>query len=241
MPRFKLLSLSFLLFAGLGLSSCGDSPYYGPGTGSSQLPRLNSSFVYDYEQTIIPVKKEDEDTTYRYEMTAKISRDQVDSRGLTGCIDVNLYDANGIDVGVMMYRLGIDEYGDVNLIQPQLTDRWTRLPVTSKADLAGPDTVVGVPNQFYQEIRQKSTYLGNERLTVGSEELLCEKIQWERWIKETDEFAGHGTLYEKWTYWYSRELGFFVQRESFIDSDRMHSIRWKYSTREKLKSYNVVK
>lgn len=237
MPKTKLL-LSLLL---LGLSSCGDSGIYGTTGRSLQLPRQNSSFVYDYEQKIIPVKKEDEDTTYSFELTAKISRDQVNAPGLEGCIDVNMYDMNGIDIGTMMYRIGIDDLGDVNYIQPQFTDRWTRLPVTSKSSIGGPDTVIGQPNQFYQEIRQESTYLGSEKLTVGNEQLDCQKIQWEQWIKESDEYGGSGGRYERWTYWYSHVLGFFVQRESFIDSDRMHSIRWKYSTKEKLKSYNVVK
>jgi hypothetical protein len=231
----------FLLILLAGLASCGDSGIYGTTGSSSQLPRLNSTFVYDHEQTIIPVKKEDEDTTYRYEMTAKINRDEVQVPGLEGCVDVNIYDANGIDVGTMMYRIGLDGSGDINYIQPQFTNRWTKLPISTKQSITGPDTVIGQPNQFYQEIRQKTTYLGTESVAVGSEQLDCEKVQWERWIKEMDEYGGSGTLYEKWTYWYSKELGFFVQRESFIDSKRMHAIRWKYSTKEKLKSYNVVK
>lgn len=233
MPQIKL----FILLLLLGLASCSDSGIYGTTGRSSQLPRLNSSFVYDYEQTIIPVKKEDEDTTYSYEVTAKIKRDEITIPGLYGCIDVNIYDANGIDVGTMMYRIGYDEFGDLNYIQPQFTNRWTKLPVSSRTSIAGPDTVIGLPNQFYQELRQKSTYLGREDLLVGQEKLSCEKIEWEQWIKESDEYGGSGARYEKWTYWYSRELGFFVQRESFVDSDRMHSIRWKYSTKEKLKSY----
>jgi hypothetical protein len=237
MPQTKL----FLLFLLLGLASCGESGIYGTGGRSSQLPRLNSSFVYDYEQTIIPVKPQDEDTTYRFDVTAKISRDQVTSGQLEGCIDVNMFDMNGIDMGIMMYRLGIDEYGDINYIQPQFTDRWTRLPITSRTSIAGPDTVIGQPNQFYQEIRQKTTYLGMEIVAVGTEQLSCEKIQWEQWIKESDEYGGMGMNYEKWTYWYSRDLGFFAQRESYVDNQRMHSIRWKYTTKEKLKSYNVVK
>lgn len=238
MAQIKLI----LLFLLLGLASCGDSGIYGTTTrGSSQLPRLYSTFIYDYEQTILSVKQEDRDTTYSFEMTARVLRDEITTRGLEGCIDVNMYDMNGIDIGTMMYRLGIDELGDVNLIQPQFTNEWTRLPVTSRMSIAGPDSVIGQPDRLYREIRQRSTYLGTENVTVGTEQLLCDMIQWERWIKEQDEFSGSGNLYEKWTYWYSKELGFFAQRESFIDSDRMHSIRWKYSTKEKLKSYNVVK
>jgi hypothetical protein len=237
MLRKSAISLLFTLL----LAACGDAGLTGSLGSSQVVPRVNSTFIYDYEQTIIPVKPEDEDTTYRFEMTAKVVRDQVLAPGLENCIDVNMYDMRGIDVGTMMYRIAHDQDGDVRIIQPQFTNEWVKLPTLSHSDIIGPDSTSGDPRTLWREYRQKSSYLGMKNVVVGNETFECEKIRREKWTTEADQYSTRfGNCHETWTYWYSRELGFFVQRESFIDSDKLHSIRWKYSTREKLKSYNIV-
>ena len=240
LPMLKRRSSLLILFLALG--GCGDSAVSGPPVSGIPIPKANSTFIYDWEQTITPVKPEDVAETYRLEMTAKVTRDGRRAGEFENCIDVNMYDVNGIDVGTMMYRLAIDGYGDVNYIQPQFTNKWVRLPFMSKAEQLGPDTTFGSPTEFYREVRQLSTYLGSEKITVGEEVMDCDKVQWEKWVNERDPYTnGKGSSYEKWTFWYSRELGFFVQRESVIDNKKMHSVPWKYTTREKLKSYSIVK
>lgn len=204
------------------------------------VPSVSSSFVYDYEQKIIPVKNEDVDTTYKFELTAKIDQHQASVNGSNDVISIRLYDAEGFDMPHLWHKLSFDGDGNVHYNEPYFSTAWTKLAFNTHESVMGPDTTIGDHSDYYQEIQQKTTYLGTEQLTVGNEVLECEKIEWTRSLKETDSYTTTmGTQQERHVFWFAKKLGFFAARESEFTSFRLHKPKWKYTTKEKLKRYTL--
>jgi hypothetical protein len=234
--NIKLFSIA--AFASVLLSSC-DSPIsFGSTEPGIRIPGVNSEFVYDYEQHIIPVKKEDTDTTYRFELTAKVDQGDMSSMGELSFI--RLYDETGTDMPHLRYRIARDEYGDIHYNQPYFSEQYTRLAFMSRESVDGPNFTVGDPSDYYQKLHQSTKYIGTEIITIGSEALECEVIEWTRSLTETDNITpGQGVHIETQKLWYAPSIGFFVKRTSDVTSSRLRKPKWKYTTTEVLKRYSI--
>lgn len=229
-----------LLVIALGILSCESGMDNGPVRPDIVVPSTSSTFVYDYEQRIIPVKPEDDDTTYRFELTAKVDKHQAPSSGVSDIISIRLYDSEGFEMPHLWYKLAFDEEGNVKYNEPYFSNAWTKMAFATKESLTGPDTSIGDLSNYHLEVHQKTTYLGSEQLMVDGEMLECEKIEWTRNLKEADVYTTIlGTQSERHIFWFSKKIGFFVARETEYTSSRLHKPQWKYTTKERLKRYTL--
>jgi hypothetical protein len=88
--------------------------------------------------------------------------------------------------------------------------------------------------------------LGTEDISVGTETVMCQKVQVWRTITETDDYlvngapSGTGIYTELWTCWYSPKLKFFARRDADVDSRAIHQPPWRYTRKETLRAYTLV-
>jgi hypothetical protein len=126
MKRLPLLSFSVILVFG-----CEQVTRPTPEALISTVPKVGSVFVFDYEQRIIPVKPEDDDTTYRFTLSANVLKDGLTIGDFKNAIEVRMLDDNGEVSAMDRYFLATAGPGDVYYNIPYFSGEWIRLPVAS--------------------------------------------------------------------------------------------------------------
>lgn len=234
---FAIVSRNFL-FAAFALASmtvvgCGDDPVNPGDNTTSVVPKSGSIYNYTSYKTVNGARVNGSDSTYRSSVVAN-------ARTFEGKSNVVTF-FDGSDSTYLAY----ESNGDVSLYatNDEGEGMWMKYPFASKTTFSLPEEVSYIEiGGGIDTVTTKITakHVGTQEVTVGSEKLATQKVEFELNIAHNWEGESGGSSF-KTTFYYAPKIGMFARADEEATITQLDGTVSRTGEIRNLSTYTLIK